>query len=202
MAQKMWAQYFKMKMNKEMKRSHTVEDAFQRIRSTTAIHDVSEMVHKYLTREQTYASLLQAVGQHERRLEELRKKTDDKREVLAKLQIEHTAVVRKKPSKASTKGDPVETEILSLGDEIEYLEKELETLTERRKKINLVSDQVGGWANKVVSKLNNQLLGQAALKSGQRHSLTSLFDQITDIVSDSVEDIIAGHSKGLVDDMS
>lgn len=86
----------------------------------------------------------------------------------------------------------METEILSLGDEISFLEKELETLTERRKKINLVSDQVGGWANKVVSKLNNQLLGQAALKSGQRHSLTSLFDQITDIVSDSLEDIIAG----------
>lgn len=50
-------------------------------------------------------------------------------------------------------------EIVSLHNEIEYLEKELETLNDRKKKIHLVSDQVGGWANRVVSKLNNQLLG-------------------------------------------
>lgn len=159
MAQKMWAQYFKMKMNKEMKRSHTVEDAFQRIRSTTAITDVQEMVTKYLIREQTYASLLQAVGEHERRLEGLRQKTEEKRVVISKLQIEHNALVKGQKLSKTTKGDPVDAEILSLGDEIECLEKELETLTQRRKKINLVSDQVGGWANKVVSKLNSQLLG-------------------------------------------
>jgi hypothetical protein len=29
---------------------------------------------------------------------------------------------------------------MTLGDEIEYLEKELDTLTDRRKKIHLVSD--------------------------------------------------------------
>ena len=48
----------------------------------------------------------------------------------------------------------MESEILSLGNEIEFLEKEVSTLTDRRKKFHLVSDQVGGWANRVVSKLN------------------------------------------------
>jgi len=45
--------------------------------------------------------------------------------------------------------------LLSLGNEIEFLEKELETLNDRGKKIHLVSDQVGSWANRVVSKLNS-----------------------------------------------
>ena len=54
MIQKMWSQYYKMKMNKEMKKSSVIEDAFQRIRSQTAINDVQEIVHKYLNREQTY----------------------------------------------------------------------------------------------------------------------------------------------------
>lgn len=40
MVQKMWSQYYKMKMNKEMKKSFVIEDAFQKIRSTTAITDV------------------------------------------------------------------------------------------------------------------------------------------------------------------
>jgi hypothetical protein len=51
MVQKMWSQYYKMKMNKEMNKSHVIEDAFQRIRSQTAITDVQEIVHKFLTRE-------------------------------------------------------------------------------------------------------------------------------------------------------
>jgi len=51
MIQKMWSQYYKTKMNKEMKKSAVIEDAFQRIRSQTAITDVQEIVHKYLNRE-------------------------------------------------------------------------------------------------------------------------------------------------------
>ena len=40
MIQKMWSQYYKTKMSKEMKKSAVIEDAFQRIRSQTAITDV------------------------------------------------------------------------------------------------------------------------------------------------------------------
>jgi hypothetical protein len=82
MVQKMWSQYYKMKMNKEMNRSHVIEDAFQRIRSQTAITDVQEIVHKFQTREQTYANLLQAVSEQEQRLEKLRHSTEEKRDFL------------------------------------------------------------------------------------------------------------------------
>lgn len=92
-----------------------------------------------------------------------------------------------------------------MGNEIEFLEKELDTLNDRKKKIHLVSDQVGGWSNRVVSKLNSQLLqNEGALRSGAKHSLTSLFDQITDIVSDSLEEIIRNQDReaALHDDMN
>jgi hypothetical protein len=47
----------------------------------------------------------------------------------------------KGPSKINPKSaDVAESEILKLENEIEYLEKELDTLNERRKKIHLVSD--------------------------------------------------------------
>lgn len=85
MVQKMWSQYYKMKMNKEMSRSSVIEDAFQRIRSQTAITDVQEIVYKFQTREQTYANLLQAVNEQEKRLEKLRECTEEKREFLQKL---------------------------------------------------------------------------------------------------------------------
>ena len=212
MVQKMWSQYYKMKMNKEMKKSFQIEDAFQRIRSQTAITDVQEIVHKFLTREQTYAQLLQAVSEQERKLDGLRKNTEEKKEFIAKLQIEHNALVKgvvkltqpasKKPANPKS-GDSAETEIITLGNDIEFLEKELDQLNDRRKKIHLVSDQVGGWANRVVGKLNSQLLMNGPLKSGGKHSLVSLFDQITDIVTDSLSDIISNqNSSQHMDDMN
>jgi hypothetical protein len=214
MVQKLWSQFYKMKMNKEMKRSFTVEDAFQRIRSTTAITDVQEIVHKYLTREQIYAHLLQAVGEHERKLEGLRKQTEVKRELIGKLQIEHNELVRNSGVPAATSstnasgkskgGDTVDTELVKLSEEIECLERELETVGDRGKKIDLVRDQVGGWANRVVSKLQSQLLGDGApLRSGAKHSLTSLFDQITETVSDALETAAQdAHDVHLGEDMS
>jgi predicted oxidoreductase len=55
MIQKMWSQFYKRKMNKEMKKSFMVEDAFQRIRAETGNSDVQDIVMKFLTREHTYA---------------------------------------------------------------------------------------------------------------------------------------------------
>lgn len=40
MIQRMWSQYYKKKMNNEMKKSFAVEEAFQKIRSQTGNTDV------------------------------------------------------------------------------------------------------------------------------------------------------------------
>ena len=74
-------------MEKEMKKFHDLEDAFQKIRTSTGNSDVQEMVHKFLTREQTYAQLLTAVSENEQKLEQLRQENDRKEEVLHTLQI-------------------------------------------------------------------------------------------------------------------
>ena len=194
MIQKMWSQYYKMKMNKEMKKSFVIEDAFQKIRSQTAITDVQEIVHKFRTRESTYAQLLQLVDGHEKRLERLRVENEDKLETIKKLKMEHNAQVKAKvPTKANAKSaDTSESEILKLTSSIQRMEKELETLNNRRKKIHLVTDQVGGWSSRVVSKLNSQLLGNESPPSKSsvpKNSLTSLFDQISDIVIKSIDEI-------------
>ncbi len=92
MIQRMWSQYYKKKMNNEMKKSFAVEDAFQKIRSQTGNTDVQDIVHKFLTKEQTYAQLLTAVSENEKRLEDLRKENDLKREDLRRLQIDFDAL--------------------------------------------------------------------------------------------------------------
>ena len=58
------------------------------------------------------------------------------------------------------------------------------------KKIYLVTDQVGGWANRVMSKLNNQILGQDIHPSVKKQPLLSLFAQISDITCSQLEEIV------------
>lgn len=64
----------------------------------------------------------------------------------------------------------------------------------------MVSDQVGNWAGRVVNKLNEKLLGGHPSEGSAKHSLTSLFDKITDIVSDSLEDIISNQGSSFQND--
>ena len=75
----------KKKMEKEMKRTFEIEDAFQKIRASTGFSDVQEIVHKFLTREQTYSQLLMAVSENERKIDNSRKDNDHWRERLHEL---------------------------------------------------------------------------------------------------------------------
>ena len=47
------------------------------------------MVHKFLTREQTYAQLLTAVSENEKKLDNLRLENDRKNDILHALHIDH-----------------------------------------------------------------------------------------------------------------
>lgn len=52
-------------MEREMKAHAQTEQAFKEIRASAGNDDVKEIVHKFMTREQTYISLLQSVTKYE-----------------------------------------------------------------------------------------------------------------------------------------
>ena len=56
-----------------MQKYAAIEHAFQQIRAATGNSDVKEMVHKFMTKEQTYAHLLTAVGEGEKKYDDLKK---------------------------------------------------------------------------------------------------------------------------------
>jgi leucyl aminopeptidase len=76
-------------MEKEMVKYHGIELAFSKIKGSTGNSDVKEMVTKFMTKEQTYATLLSQVGKGEKRFEELKSKNEEKRKLLQELQIVH-----------------------------------------------------------------------------------------------------------------
>ena len=83
----MFSAFLKKKMEKEMNKNYFVENAFQKIRTATGLSDVNEIVHRFLTREQTYSELLMAVSDNERKIENLRRDHELQQSKLHDLQM-------------------------------------------------------------------------------------------------------------------
>lgn len=77
MINKLWNAFMRKKMEKEMKASAEIDEAFKKIKTATGVNDVQELVHKFLTREQTYSELLVAVADSESRIEKLKKENEE-----------------------------------------------------------------------------------------------------------------------------
>ena len=69
---KFLAFFLKKKMDRELSRFSTVEEAYKRIKSSTGISDPEEIVKKYFTREKSYSELLLSIAKAEKKLEELK----------------------------------------------------------------------------------------------------------------------------------
>lgn len=70
--QKLWNTFMRKKMEKEMRNSQQIDDAFKRIKTATSVQDVQVMVQKFLGREQTYTELLVTVSQSEAKIDALK----------------------------------------------------------------------------------------------------------------------------------
>jgi len=79
MINKLWNSFMQKKMRKEMDASAEIDAAFQEIKIATGVNDVQELVHKFLTREQTYSELLVAVADSESRIDNLKKENENLR---------------------------------------------------------------------------------------------------------------------------
>jgi len=90
--QKLWNVFLRKKMEQEMAASEQIDNAFKAIKTETGVTDVQEMVKKFLTREQTYSTLLVNVNDSERKIEQLKTDNDHLRAKLHELKIDSSAV--------------------------------------------------------------------------------------------------------------
>ena len=138
MVQKMWSQFLKKKMEKEMKRTYEIEDAFQKIRASKGLTDVQEIVHKFLTREQTYSQLLMAVSDNERKIDNLRRENEHWREKLHELQMQQAD--SENPAKKTGPAAVISPELAALDTKLAALRRQCEKAEELNKRVQLVND--------------------------------------------------------------
>jgi hypothetical protein len=74
---KLWFNYLSDKLGSEIKKFSAVELAFQKIRAVTGEYNISEIVHKFLTREQTFKELKLTIDSSRVAVETLYHKNSD-----------------------------------------------------------------------------------------------------------------------------
>jgi chromosome segregation ATPase len=125
-------------MEKEMRNSAQIDEAFKNIKTATQVTDVQEMVRKFLTREQTYSSLLKTVSESENKIDYLKKSNEELRAQLHELTLDSSNNGQDKSKDVSAVEN--DGDIFLMSEELRQVEKEHQRLGERFKGINIVND--------------------------------------------------------------
>ena len=110
---KLWNNFMKRKMHKEMEASRSIDDAFKQIKTHTGVTDVQAMVRRFQQKEQTYTTLLQTVSTSETKVDDLKKENE---ELMAKMQ--ELQIQRSDDNGDASKMDPNDEEIVQMNQEL------------------------------------------------------------------------------------
>lgn len=150
---KFWNSFLRRKMEREIQNNADVSEAFEKIRASTGLEDFQEIVKKFLSRENTYSQLLEAVTDAEKQREKLREENDELTENLRNKRIELDGLL----------GKNEEGDVYKLRKEIESLSQEEQGLLEKYQRCSIVYDQLRKW----VLKIYNVLI--SVLKETDKH---------------------------------
>ena len=78
------------KMEKEMRNSQAIDEAFKQIKTATSITDVDALVKRFLQRETTYSQLLNTVNESDSKIEKLKHINEELCNRLHELQTDAT----------------------------------------------------------------------------------------------------------------
>ena len=80
-----------------------------------------------------------------------------------------------------------DAEFARLTKELEELGAEMDGIKERKKKMQLIGDQVGGWTERVANKLSDQISETGIPIQTEDKSFVDVYKQISELVVDQLE---------------
>ena len=136
-----------------MQVSAHIDEAFKAIKTATGVTDIQELVHKFLTREQTYSELLVAVADSESRIDKLRRENEVLTARLNELKI-GAEEMNNAPSKSVEYDENMRDES-GTSEQSEMFSSV--KLLQKYNNVKIVQDLVDGWARKVIVKIDDDI---------------------------------------------
>ena len=178
---KLWNNFMKKKMHKEMENSRSIDEAFKQIKTHTGVTDVQAMVRRFQTREQTYTALLQTVSTSEAKVDTLKKDNEELTTKLQDLQID------KADDGETAAPDSNDAEVIQFNQDLTLVQRDYQNLQERFKKINIVNDQVCSWAKRCYQKFGT--LTDDPTFQQEPMDLCSMFQSMDQVVQKELDNL-------------
>eukprot|EP00826_Nyctotherus_ovalis_P027653 TRINITY_DN2163_c0_g1_i1.p1 TRINITY_DN2163_c0_g1~~TRINITY_DN2163_c0_g1_i1.p1 ORF type:complete len:482 (-),score=210.62 TRINITY_DN2163_c0_g1_i1:203-1648(-) len=140
---KFWNTFLRRKMERKIQNNSDASEAFEKIRASTGLEDFQEIVKKFLSRENTYTQLLEAVTEAERQKEKVKQENETLIEELREKRIELDGLL----------GKNEESEVYKLKKEIDTLSQDEQGLLEKYQRCSIVYDQLRKWVLKIYNVL-------------------------------------------------
>ena len=175
---RMWHIFLSKKYEEEKKKSADVEFAFQQIRISTGLTDINDVVEKFLTREQTYTTLLNTVAEAESKLEVLKTQNTLAREQLKDNQFEESTSARK-----------IYAEINEMEQKLCESYKEYGIAKEKMQKYVSTYDTVLNWGEKLFHNL--EIKEKLDISPGNKIADTkNLLEDMFEIIEEKISEIM------------
>lgn len=133
---KCWAKFLSVKLAYEMQKCSSIELAFQKIRAVTGEYNVHELVHKFLTREQTFKELKQSIDVSRDSIEDINKKNQDIEIIINSMSVF---------DKESRSGD-----IYNLKEKYAACLKDTESERQKLKILTLMREHIFQWSRRML----------------------------------------------------
>ncbi|OMJ94646.1 hypothetical protein SteCoe_2138 [Stentor coeruleus] len=179
LANRLWFLFLRKKLEKEVVKGVSIEQAFQKIKAATGVSDINEIVEKFLTREESYGSLVTAVNEAEKKLEALKEYNSQIRDKLVEAQLDDGGNNRK-----------IYSDIEDMEGKLSSCYKEYAVIKEKLHKSVLTYDQVLNWGFKILHTLeieNTLDISPGSKITETKNSLEEMFSIIYCKLEDMVK---------------
>lgn len=136
MFHRLWYNALTLKYNREVQKSSVYEDAYQKIKITTGHQDIATIVENFLTKEQTYKSLMSAVKQKEIECNEYRHKIDQMQKNVENIKVADNLTLN-----------------LENQESLKTIRKELTEIFDKKQDLNNKKVKIQTWLKKILSKM-------------------------------------------------
>jgi hypothetical protein len=166
----MWGNFLQRRLQTEVHNSSSLEEALQQMRASTGLNDITAMMERFFTREQTYAQIVSNVKYSEQRLADIAADNIDLQAKIMKLK----AVV-------------VEDEHSEQKLELARLTAEGTGHSHKADQVGFVYEKVCKWTERMLNKLRAAESGAEVSSSDKKPSLLSAFLSLKDLALKLVE---------------
>ena len=178
---KLWYKVLTRIYERKKEKSKNLEDAFQNVKIFTGIPEIGMVVENFLTKEQTYAELMNTVRKKEVECSNYKKKID-----------EMQAAVNNFANRDVGEGDSVEEMKGLQQDKI----RDLLELSQKKFAIENTTSKLKTWLKLMIRKFNN-ILGLPFIGLPNDQSLDFYMQEVKKICSSGITENTSGQSLGL-----